>query len=314
MKGTLKIHEIPKIVFLYTFYGILPYMPLRFKHALAEWIAAVTCWGEKATAMQSELQLLFGKDVLSEGEIKSIIRETLVNFRKDLFEIRTFPRLNEKNIDDLCFAEGLELLNKSLQRGRGVIIALCHFGSYKMILPYLGYKGYKAMQLAVNPLEFTSENESIITNKLMKIELESEKSLPVKFIYLGTNLRQIYAGLQNNEILVISVDGVMDYKRIDIPFFKRKIRLSPSILRIAQKTQSPILPAFTIRERNNKHRIVILDEIVPANGSVGMNEYEFLSKFGRLMEEYIKQYPSHYAWYLYRNKVHPPRIKSIITD
>ncbi len=315
MKGTIHFSEAAKVFFLYTLRYTIPYLPLKLKHSLANSLAELTLHGEKAVVMKSELELLFGKGTFTGPEMKEIIMETLRNFRKDLFEIWSFPRLNKKKAEELCTIAGMEHLENALKKGKGVIIALCHFGSYKMILPCLGYKGYKITQVAANPIDLTGKDKSIVKNKTMQIEYQCEKSLPANFFYIGSTPRQIYRVLQNNEILVMSLDGILDPHRISAPFLQRKIRLSPSLLKIAERTKSPILPVFTIREKNDKHKIIIGNEI--ASGDVGDKEEQetnVLFKFGSLMEQYVKEYPSHYLWYLYKNKTEQPPIGSIIVD
>jgi len=275
----------------------------------------VSSHGEKAVVMKSELELLFGKEKFTGSEISEIIIECLRNFRKDLFEIWSFPKLNSRKAEDLCAIDGMEHLENALKKGSGVIIALCHFGSYKMILPCLGYKGYKITQVAANPLDLTGKDKSIVKNKTMEIEFQCEKSLPAHFFYIGTTPRQIYRVLQNNEILVMSLDGILDPNRISVPFLQRKVRLSPSLVKIAERTKATILPVFTVREKNGKHRIIIDNEIPLENGGdKEKQEINVLSKFGSLMERYVREFPSHYLWYLYKNKTEPPPIGSIIID
>ncbi|MCF6147042.1 MAG: hypothetical protein E3K37_00105 [Candidatus Kuenenia sp.] len=315
MKGIIDFSEAAKVFFLYSLRYSIPYLPLKLKHNLANSLAVLTSGGERAGVMKSELELLFGKRTFTDSEIKEIIVETLRNFRKDLFEIWSFPKLNSKKSEYLCTIDGMEHLRNALGKGKGVIIALCHFGSYKMILPCLGYKGYKITQVAANPLDLTGNDKSIVKNITMKIEYQCEKSLPAHFFYIGSTPRQIYRILQNNEILVMSLDGILDPNRISVPFLQRKVRLSPSLVKIAERTNAAILPVFTIREKNDKHKIIIDNEIVPEDGSdKEEREINVLFKFGSLMERYVKEHPSHYLWYLYKNKTEPPPIGSIIVD
>jgi len=313
MKGILRTKDIPKLIFLNSIRYLIPYLPLRLKHLLAEWIAVITSKGIKAAKIKTALEELFGKELFPQEQMKKIVRETLSNVRKDMFEMWSFPVLKNEDIEDLCYIDGMDHLYCILKKGKGVIIALCHFGSYKMILPCLGSKGYKITQVAVNPLDFTDDNASVIKNKIMEIEYTCEKSLRANFIYMGSSARQIFRVLQNNEILVISVDGIADPKRITLPFFDRKIRLSPAVVRIASKLDSPVLPVFTVREKDNRHRIIILEEMTIDKDAENKEEL-FLKNFAYLMESYITKYPGHYAWFVYKNKTEPPAIGSVFTD
>ncbi|MCC6346066.1 MAG: lysophospholipid acyltransferase family protein [Nitrospirales bacterium] len=313
MRGIFRIQDIPKLAFLYSARFTIPYLPPGTKHVLAETLASFTSGGEKAAVMGEELRSLFGRGTLSEEAVSDIIRETVSNFRKDLFEIWSFKRLNSRTIGDLCSPEGLEHLEKARTKGKGILIALCHFGSYKMVLPCLGHRGYPITQIAANPLEFTGDSVSFMKNKVMEIEYRAERSLPAGFIYIGSSVREIFRVLERNEILVMSLDGVVDPKRITLPFLKRKIRLSPSIAKIARKYGTPVLPVFTIRSRDDRHRVIIHDEL-KVDWDREDSDRQLLAQFCRLMERYVTAYPSHYAWFLYKNRTEPPGIGPMITD
>lgn len=313
MKGIFRIRDIPKIAFLYSARFTIPYLPPGMKHVLAETLASFTSGGERAAVMGEELRSLFGRGTLSSEAIEGIIRETVSNFRKDLFEIWSFKRLNSRTIGDLCYPEGLDHLEKARAKGKGVLIALCHFGSYKMVLPCLGYRGYPITQIAANPLEFTGDHISFMKNKVMEIEYKAERSLPAGFIYIGSSVREIFRVLERNEILVMSLDGVVDPKRITLPFLKRKIRLSPSIAKIARKYGTPVLPVFTVRDRDDRHRVIIHDEL-KVDWEKEDSDRHLLAQFCRLMERYVTAHPSHYTWFLYKNRTEPPKIGPIITD
>ena len=313
MKGIFRIRDIPKIAFLYSARFTIPYLPPGMKHVLAETLASFTSGGERAAVMGEELRSLFGRGTLSSEAIEGIIRETVSNFRKDLFEIWSFKRLNSRTIGDLCYPEGLDHLEKARAKGKGVLVALCHFGSYKMVLPCLGYRGYPITQIAANPLEFTGDHISFMKNKVMEIEYKAERSLPAGFIYIGSSVREIFRVLERNEILVMSLDGVVDPKRSTLPFLKRKIRLSPSIAKIARKYGTPVLPVFTVRDRDDRHRVIIHDEL-KVDWEKEDSDRHFLAQFCRLMERYVTAHPSHYTWFLYKNRTEPPKIGPIITD
>ena len=303
--------DIPKILFLFSARHVIPYLPLRLKHAAAEILAALTTRGEKAAVMDAELQALFGTERLTAAQRRRITRNAVANFRKDLFEIWSFRRLTPRTIGDLCYPDGIENLDRALQKGRGAVIALCHFGSYKMILPCLGHRGYKITQIAANPLEFG--RDSFMKSKVMAIELDAEKSLPADFIYLGGSVREIYRVLERNETLVVSLDGVMDPRRITLPFFRRKIRLAPAGAKVARKFNTPILPVFTVREGDGRHRVVIHEELA-VNWEDANAEHQVMERFLALMERHIEELPEHYVWYLYKNRTDPPKIGPIVTD
>ena len=305
MKYNIPLTDIPKILFLFTIRHIIPYIPLRVKYFLAEKIADSFISKTKHSVIANEIKELLDTDYLSAKQFSQIARDTDCNVKKDLFETWSYPQFNKLFFERICHIEGKRHLDKALSKGNGVLIALCHFGSYKMLLPVLGFKGYKITQIAANPLEFIDKDSTI--------EQNYEKSLPANFIYAKRFNREIFRVLQRGEILVVSLDGIKAAKREMLPFLKKKIRLSPSIVQLSLKTKAPILPIFTVRDKNNRHRLIIHKQIDISPGEKDPI-MKFLNEFVYLMEIYIRKYPCHYAWFLYKNKTNPPPIGSIFID
>jgi len=277
----------------------------------AEKISDILVFRTKHKVMSEEIKNVFGDRYFTRAQLRRISWEADSNFKKDLFETWNYPKYTPLFFDRICNVEGLEYLDSSLEKGNGVLVALCHFGCYKMLLPALGFKGYKIHQVAAHPLEFTDSQSSFAKTETMRIEQEYEKSLPAGFIYTGRFNRELFRVLQRGEILVVTVDGIKAEKRISLPLLRRRIRLSPSIGHLSLKTGAPVLPVFTVRDKNNQHRVIIHKELqVQENGEDAVRQ--MMTEFVSLMERYLKKYPSHYTWFLYKNRTDPPPIGSIL--
>jgi len=295
-----------KTFFLYSIRFILPYLPLKALYLIGNFSGYVL-YGQKTQIIKDDLRMLFGN--LSEPDLDIIIRHAMQNFRKDLFEIWTFPKLNQNKINKISYFVGFEHLQNALDKGKGAVLCITHFGSWKIILPALGYNGYKVHQIAANPLTFEKDTEVSSHNIIMKLELESESSLPVKFIYLdeGKSIRQIYRVLANNEVVVISLDGIIGGKRMAMPFLNSTLLLSTGGASLSLSTESPSLPVFIVRQKDNKHKIIIHEPVADLYN--GFNKQAFIDtwmkNYTRLFERYVQDYPDHYARYLYTIRKYP---------
>lgn len=313
IKGQWSIKDVPKVFFLYTLRYFIPYMPFNLQHGLSKFLCWFTAWGEKYRVIEGQLRELFGTGAFSTKDVNNIVCQSVSNFRKDMFETWSFSRLNRHNIGKICRIEGINYIDDALSKGKGALIMLCHFGSYKMLLPALGYRGYSITQVAVNPLDFVKPKESVIRNITMAIEYECEAVLPADFIYLGqTSPRQMYRVLEANGLLAMSVDGVVDPKRVAVSLLSKKIRLSSAPVKIALKIGSPILPLFTVRGPDNIHTLVVEPPISISGEGGTETEFKVLQEYAKLMERHIKANPSHYGWFLYKNETSLPEIGKII--
>lgn len=302
----IDVINIIKTFFLYSIRLILPHLPLKILYLIGNLLGNIMV-GQKAQIIKNDLGVLLGN--LSNPDLDRILRHTMQNFRKDLLEIWTFPKLNRHRINKMSCFEGIEHLNHALGNGKGAILCITHFGSWKIVLPALGYNGYKVNQIAANPLTFEKDTEASSHNTIMKLELESEASLPAKFIYLdeGKSIRQLYRVLANNETVVISLDGIIGGKRMAMPFLNGTLLLSTGGASLSLSTGAPALPVFIVRQKNNKHKIIIHEPVLNQHNGLDKEAFidTWMKNYARLFEHYVQDYPDHYARYLYTIRKYP---------
>ncbi len=297
--------NIIKVLFLHAARLIIPRLPLRAIYRIAD-VTGNIMVGDKSSIMSYELRRLFG-DTLN-SELHSIKQRAMKNFRKDLFEIWIFPRLNQRQIDRIVCIKGLEHLDEAVEKGRGVILCQTHFGSYKLVSAVLGYKGYKVNQLAVNPMVFARDRVGYYQKQIMKTELESELSLPAKLIYLDSKeyVIKICRALASNELLVVALDGVVGKRHMTLPFLNHRILLSTAVVSLSLTSGAPALPVFVVRGKNDRHQITIHK---PFNIKMGRDKESYSNQwminYAELFEQYVGSRPDHYARFLYTLRKHP---------
>jgi KDO2-lipid IV(A) lauroyltransferase len=295
-----------KILFLYSLRYLIPYLPHSALFPLANFIGVVFKSRQQVKIIKAELKKLFG-DKKSDSELDHIAVESLQNNRKDLFEIWSFPRLNEKKIKNFAYVEGKDHLNKALDKGKGALIGVSHFGSWKMIIAALAYEGYKVNQIGLDPRYFVDETQPHHHNLIMDMEYLSDQSLPVNFIYIGKLMRKAYRALAKNEVVIDSFDGFIGTKRIEVPFLNDTNTLALGPILLATRTGAPLLPTFAVRQGDNRHKITIHEEI-PLDTDIDENAVmlQATEVYRKILEEYVEQYPSHYCRTLY-DRVRDPR-------
>lgn len=299
------IIAVVKLCFMITIRHLLRFLPLKFIHLLGDLCGRIMI-GSKIKVMKKDMLMLLGDGI--EKDIDAVMVNTMRNFRKDLLEIWTFPSLNRSKINRLAYFEGIEHLDAALAKGKGVFLCVTHFGSWKIVLPALGYNGYKVNQIAANPLVFVGKDEDYCHNLIMEQELKSEASLPADFIYLSADksIRPIFKALDKNEIVVVSLDGVVGQRRLTVPFLNGQIMLSTGTAYMSHSSGAPMLPCFMVRQNDNRHKIIIhppfeTQEIADKDAYANA----WTNSFGKLFSEYVKKYPDHYARFLYTVRKYP---------
>ena len=295
-----------KILFLYTIRYLLPYFSHRIQMAIGDAIGRSLRTSRQAKIMQLELQKLLGSSK-TEGELLDIAAEGIGNHIKDLFEIWSFPRMSKDRIKKIESIKGKEHLEKALEKGKGVLIGVSHFGSWKMIIAALAYEGYPVSQIGLDPRFFIDEDQPRHHNLIMEMEYASDQSLPAKFIYIGKFMRSAYRALSNNELVIDSFDGFIDKNKKTVSFLKgtNTLALGPIILAI--RTGASLVPVFIVRQKDNRHCIEIHKEI-PLNkdGDEDKVIQRAADVYGKIFEAYVLRNPSHYCRTLY-DRVRDPR-------
>jgi KDO2-lipid IV(A) lauroyltransferase len=274
---------------------------------LGDAIGKASSRNQKARIMKQELRKLFGTEKIGE-ELEAVVLQGINNNIKDLFEIWSFPGFNKKKIKQFAYIEGKEHLDNALEKGRGALVAVSHFGSWKMIIAALAYEGYHVNQIGLDPRYFIDKTRPYHHNYIMKMEYDCDQSLPAEFIYIGKSLRKVFRALARNEVVMNSFDGFIGAKRKTVPFLNGTNRLALGPVILAHRTGAALLPAFAVRQKDNRHKIIIHEEIPIATD---INETEAISQaletYRLIFEKYVADNPSHYCRTLYDRVIDPGR-------
>jgi lauroyl/myristoyl acyltransferase len=271
---------------------------------------------KKKKRMFNELGSIFPG--YSEKDIKKVIKRFFQCHVLNEIDVFLYPFLNKGNIHEVTEVEGLKHLDDALKAGKGVILIHAHFSNAQMLMPALGYRGYKVNQIGFSPLNVLEGVHVITGRKLiplahtwMKIKESCEQKLPTNFIYLKKDsLRKVYDCLNRNEVVAMSVDGVPGEKHV-WDFLDRKTdHFMDGPVRIALKSGARLLPLFAIRFESGKHRIIIGEplEIEPFQDKE-KTVRNGVERFLCILQGYVRQFPWLYAKFFGYHKAKPFFIK-----
>lgn len=243
------------------------------------------------------LNRAFGKEK-SKEEIKRIAFQSYRNWIRNGCEACKY-KISPKKLREMFTIEGKENLDKALEKGKGVIALIGHFGNFALMGVRLSQEG--------TPFAFVMYGTSLKKGaKLLKnmanyADLNIIPSLPRR-----ASAQKCLAWLKENKIL--SLHGDRDFPRgIFVDFFGHPAATAPGPIILAKRTGATILPMIAIRERNNRHRIII-DPPMELE-STGDGEKDILAnvkKYTKILENYVRKYPEQWLWAYRRWKTKPP--------
>ncbi|MBI5192034.1 MAG: oligosaccharide flippase family protein [Nitrospirae bacterium] len=260
----------------------------------------------------------------SSKQVNDVIIANLTTRYIHLVELFLAGRVSADNIDvrvsSIC---GLEHLDSAIKLNKGVILLSFHLGSYGIPLAALGYKGYSLFQHIVDwqdtPLitpdilkykdnTFYQQNApsdfypgryiGTIEKSILGIKKRCHSFLPVKMLYHKEKhyARNLLRCLGENSILSIMGDGSKGSRFTNVDFLGKKISFSTGPASLAAITGAAILPVFTIRENDRRHKVIIHSPIFVKRKDSDSIE-DAVAAYTALLENYVMEYPGHwYTW------------------
>ena len=252
--------------------------------------------------LERELNFILGNK-LDDKEKKKTVREALKVFMCNELEVLLYPVLNEKNISSFVICSGFENLNNALSYGKGAMLLFAHFGANQMVMPAIGYSGYKISQLSAPA---TVWKEIIPNRKFSRMEERSmqkrwnhELSLPATHINIFGSLKKAFLCLKRNEVLGVAIDGGGGKDRVSLKFLSKEALLSLGAIDIARRTRCNVLPTFMVRDECGHNKMIIEQPFqVDQGGDVNKAVMKSMERFVQRLEEYVLKYPDHYLNFL----------------
>ena len=195
---------------------------------------------------------------------------------------------------------GLEHLDHALQRGKGAIVLIVHFGAHFQIMPVLGRRGYVVNQLSN---DISQEKKGGVKPGYFEVlchaarEKYNGRFLSARMITAGKFARSLYRYLANNEVVIIAIDGRTGSQMDGFPFLGvDRYLFSTGAAALAVRTGAAVLPSFTVRDNQYRNHLVIEEELVVPEEAVDHPEQAVSSltaAFVMLLENYVRAYPDH---------------------
>ncbi|QWR76327.1 lysophospholipid acyltransferase family protein [Candidatus Magnetomonas plexicatena] len=300
------VKDIFRFVYYYPFRYLVGLLPFSLSYRLIKALGSIgfKIDKKKEFAYSKEVKRLFPN--IPDEEVRNIAKETLLNFLQNEIETLMFPNINKDNIDLFIEYVGLENLDIALKQGCGVILLFAHFGANQMVMPAIGYKGYKMSQLGAPATVWNDKDDvSYIKRKNMEIKWRHEQTLPVTHINVFGSLKEAFLCLKRNEILGVAIDGGGGKDWVEVEFFDKRALYSTGAIDIALRTNAVILPVFMVRGHNSRHTMIIEQPLVCPEGADKTETItNYTAAFVSRLESYVAKYPWHYMYYLaWRSKI-----------
>ena len=203
--------------------------------------------------------------------------------------------------------QGLERLQDALAKGHGAILLdSTFFGRRHLGKIVLQAHGAAIVQVHASDhlAGFWSQRDTRVRRDVIRPFLEAcERRFVQEILYISrddTSLaftRRLLSVLQDNRVLCLSGEGRIGQKAVRLPFLGEERRFVTGAMNLAKLSGAPLLPFFCWRDADDQVTLVIEPAIDLPSGAQAAESGA--AAYVRLLETYVRRYPSEYdGWHV----------------
>ena len=244
------------------------------------------------------LEIAFGKEKSPE-EIEQILRQTYLNYGKNLAEFLMLPYKSREWIESrVNFNDPHWHIRTQLEKGKGAVALAGHFGSWELVGARLGMHKYPIV--VVVKAQHDAVSSRFIMNTRMKWGNE--------YIFRTRGVsKECLHQLTLNKIVGLVADQNVSRRGVFVDFFGKKAATAIGPAYIAMKSGIPVIPAFPARNPDNTITLHVMDPIpMRDTGNFEEDLVHNLQLCTKAIEDFAHKHPAEYFWWHRRWRTRPP--------
>lgn len=246
----------------------------------------------------NQLLLTLGKDK-SPSQVQQIVHQSFAHWIKCGFEVVWMAHTTPEAICRRVRIEGLHHLEAALARGKGVIHLGAHLGNFPLIGVVLAQRGYHFSFVVRDPSDtVVAQYFHYLRTRLGLHDIPRDATTTAAF--------KILRSLKNNQIVSLIADQHAGRDGVVIDFFGHPVSAATGPAFFALRTGASLLPMFAIRRSDESHVLFIDPPIeLSVTGNQEQDLLENTIRCMRVIESYIRRYPSQWSWFARRWRTDP---------
>ena len=234
----------------------------------------------------SNLNSVFSQDFIRNRRIAEDVFRNMAKTGADWIKLMS---LKKEKLDLLVTGtQGLEHLDRALDRGNGVILLASHFGNWELLSIYLWAHGYSGAVIA----------KRLYFHKYTEFIERLRSRFGAYVFYRDESPKKLLKILKKGSILGILAD--QDVESVDgifVDFFNKPALTPTAPVKLGMTTEATLVPSFMIRNPDNTYKLVIDKPIILENtGDKEGDVRRYTQEWTKVLEKYIRKYPEQWVW------------------
>jgi KDO2-lipid IV(A) lauroyltransferase len=239
-------------VFIFRHLG--PHMAQRYLHALG-FLYYLINRREKRVIEHNVREVLTGQ---KERYVRQVVRETFkgifTHYFEKMFSAYIDYRTVRRYVDAHFRVEGLDLLTRALEGGKGCILVTAHWGAVEFIPWVLHASGV--------PTSVILECATARLAKSLREKIAHRDTELISSAYGGSILLRAMQSLKSNRVLMTQCDEVDAWRRRPshtIRLFGKDLFFDNTIDVLSHRSGAPVVAAFLRRGPRNRYTLILED-------------------------------------------------------
>ncbi|HAQ54975.1 MAG TPA: lipid A biosynthesis acyltransferase, partial [Anaerovibrio sp.] len=226
---------------------------------------------------------------ISQEEAEKLVRESFINMGRNFFEVLYMPALNKDNFKKHIEIDHLERMEAALAEKHGVVVLTGHVGNWEWLSA-----AFTMNDMPVSAIAKPQPNMDY-TNALNDLRA----TINVEIFSRGTSeLLAAAKALKKGRILGFLADQDAGPGGAFIEFLGKTASTPMGAAVFAKKFNSPILPAFILRQPDGHHKVVIGEVLrYEDTGDSDKDLFDLTYKMTKILEKIIIENPTQWLWF-----------------
>jgi len=267
---------------------LLTFLPWKWQMQVGELFGKLMYHLLKSRRRIANINLKLAFPELSAAERESLCREHFISLGQGIMDMTLSWWGSDKKLESLATIEGLDYLEKGLEREGGLILFGMHFTSLEVGGPIVS-KLTDGVHVVYRP-----HKNPLLEHMVAKVRARRYgKAIP------KTKIRQLIISLKKGHTVWTAPDQSFQYKNsLQIPFFGVKAPTNPSTSRLASISNAQVIPFITIRLYDKKQRATgyLLRFLPPLDNFPSDSAEQDAIRTNLLIEQQVREFPAQYLW------------------
>ena len=246
---------------------------------------------------RTNLDIAFG-NTKSDKEKKQIIKISFIQFVVSTLQflwIIKYPNRVHQLIEDE--PKGLDILEKCIERRKGIFFLTAHYGNWEIMGIYHGYRGSCKLHSIIRRLDNPYLNKMV-----MELRTISGNGI----FYRNESPVRILRAIKDNEAVAVMMDQNTAKGGIFVDFFGKKAATPRSLALLSYRTGAAILPLFSFPTGKGTYRIKYGPELtLKKSDNKTLDVIEWTQTCEKFIEKTIQNTPDPWMWIHRRWKTQP---------